>query len=121
MKLIENPIRLNFSLHKSLPYTMRYLYGKSNVKTFRLYTLGSVHVYSIEAFDKLDIVMTHEHRNIKQTEVDFVLSKLLPNDEPQTLKISHSAKAEIEGDLHKKIRVKDLVIIEKPLSSADAS
>lgn len=115
MKLIENPIRLNFSLHKSLPYTMRYLYGKSNVKTFRLYTLGSVHVYAIEGFDRLDIVMTHDHRNIKQAEIDFVLSSLLPDDQPTDLKISHTAKDEIEGDLHKKIRVKDLVIIEKPL------
>ena len=115
MKLIENPIRLNFSLHKSLPYTMRYLYGQSNVKTFRLYTLGSVHVYSIDAFDRFDIVMTHDHRNIKQEEIDFVLEKLLPNDDPASLKISHTAKDEIEGDLHKKIRVKDLVIIEKPI------
>ncbi|MFD1441332.1 MULTISPECIES: DUF1827 family protein [Lacticaseibacillus] len=115
MKLIENPIRLNFSLHKSLPYTMRYLYGKSNVKTFRLYTLGSVHVYSIEGFDRLDIVMTHDHRNIKQDEIDFVREALLPSDDPSTLKISHTAKNQIEGDVHKKIRVKDLVIIEKPL------
>lgn len=115
MKLIENPIRLNFSLHKSLPYTMRYLYGKSNVKTFRLYTLGSVHVYSIDAFDRVDIVMTHDHRNIKQTEIDFVLKTLLPDDDPATLKISHTAKDRIESDVHKKIRVKDLVIIEKPL------
>lgn len=118
MKLVENPIRFNASLHKMLPYTMRYLYGKTTVKLFRLYTLGSVHVYYIEGFTQTDVVLTHEHRIIKQEEIDFVLSKLLPDDDPTQLTINHAAKDEIEGEVHHKIRMKDLVIIEKPVADA---
>lgn len=40
MKLVQNPIRLNASLHKMLPNTMRYLYSRKPVKYFELYTLG---------------------------------------------------------------------------------
>ncbi|WP_262314919.1 DUF1827 family protein [Lacticaseibacillus parakribbianus] len=116
MKLIANPIRLNLSLHKMLPYTMRYLYGKSTVKAFRLYTLGSVHVHYIEGFAKDDVVMTHEKRNIKQEEIDFVVAKLFPNVDAAELTINHAAKNQIESDLHHKIRVKDLVIIEHPVA-----
>ncbi|WP_225046706.1 DUF1827 family protein [Lacticaseibacillus kribbianus] len=112
MKLIENPIRLNASLHKMLPYTMRYLYGKITVKAFRLYTLGAVHVYFIEGFGKNDVVMTHDTRTIKQDEIDFVVAKLFPNVAPAELTLNHAAKNQIESDLHRKIRVKDLVIIE---------
>ncbi|MCX2454448.1 DUF1827 family protein [Lacticaseibacillus nasuensis] len=121
MKLIENPIRLNASLHKMLPYTIRHLYGNApSVKSFRLFTLGSVHVYQIEGFDKLDIILTHDHRTIKQAELDFVLGKLLPGVDPKTLTINHAAKDEIEGEVHRKIRVKDLVIVEQPTPTSAA-
>ncbi|WP_125705295.1 DUF1827 family protein [Lacticaseibacillus daqingensis] len=113
MKLIENPIRLNASLHKMLPYTMRYLYGQSTVKAFRLYTLGSVHVYFIEGFEKDELVMTHDTRNIKDDEIDFVVAKLFDGVAKDDLTINHAAKNQIEADLHRKVRVKDLVIIEK--------
>ena len=79
MKLVQNPIRLNASLHKMLPNTMRYLYSRKPVKYFELYTLGSVHVYYVEGFDQIDIVLTHDKRTIKDTEIDFVLEKLLPD------------------------------------------
>lgn len=114
MKLIENPIRMNASLHKMLPYTMRYLYGKINIKYFRLFTLGSVHVYYIEGFKKTEIVMTHDTRKIKQDEIDFVVAKLFPDGEASAVQVDHSAKDEIEGELkHKIFRVKDVVFIEK--------
>ncbi|WP_179395950.1 DUF1827 family protein [Lacticaseibacillus absianus] len=113
MKLIENPIRLNASLHKMLPYTMRYLYGQSTVKAFRLYTLGSVHVYFIEGFEKDELVMTHDTRNIKDDEIDFVIEKLFTAADKPALKVNHAAKNQIEADLHRKVRVKDLVIVEK--------
>ncbi|WP_204123230.1 DUF1827 family protein [Lacticaseibacillus mingshuiensis] len=120
MKLVENPIRLNASLHKMLPYTVRYLYGKSAVKTFRLYTLGSVHVHYIEGFKSIDVVMTHEKRNIRQDEIDFVIGKLFADTETAQLTVNHAAKDEIEGQVHHKIGVHDLVIISLPVAHSAA-
>ncbi|MFD1485762.1 DUF1827 family protein [Lacticaseibacillus baoqingensis] len=116
MKLIENPIRLNASLHKMLPYTMRYLYGKHNgtVKMFRLYTLGSVHVHYVEGFTKTDVILTHEHRQIKQEEIDFVIGKLFPEAAKDQLRVDPEAKPEIEAAVRRKLPFKDMVIIELP-------
>ena len=107
MKLIQNPIRLNASLHKMLPNTMRYLYNRKPV------TLGSVHVYYVEGFDQVDVVLTHDKRTIKDAEIDFVLEKLLPDTPKADLKIDHAAKSEIEHEVHSKLKVHDVVIIEK--------
>ncbi|WP_461214362.1 DUF1827 family protein [Lacticaseibacillus sp. GG6-2] len=116
MKLIENPIRLNASLHKMLPYTMRFLYGKHNgmVKMFRLYTLGSVHVHYVEGFTKTDVVLTHDHRQIKQEEIDFVIDKLFTEDQKAKLKVDDEAKKRVEASAKRKLPYKDVVIIELP-------
>ncbi|KLI75927.1 MULTISPECIES: DUF1827 family protein [Lacticaseibacillus] len=113
MKLVQNPIRLNASLHKMLPHTMRFLYSRKPVKYFELYTLGSVHVYYVEGFDQIDIVLTHDKRTIKDAEIDFVLEKLLPDTPKTELKIDHAAKSEIEHEVHRKLKVHDVVIVEK--------
>ncbi|WP_390405029.1 DUF1827 family protein [Lacticaseibacillus jixiensis] len=114
MKLIENPIRLNASLHKMLPYTMRYLYGKhsGNVKAFRLYTLGSVHVHYVEGFTKTDVILTHDHRQIKQEEIDFIVDKLFDAKVQDQLKIDDEAKSRVEAGAKRKLPFKDIVIIE---------
>ena len=94
MKLIQNPIRLNASLHKMLPNTMRYLYNRKPVKFFELYTLGSVHVYYVEGFDQVDVVLTHDKRTIKDDlEIDFVLEKLFLIRLKLTLKLTTLLKA----------------------------
>lgn len=114
MKLIENPIRLNASLHKMLPYTMRYLFGQHNgtVKTFRLYTLGSVHVHYVEGFNKTDVILTQETRQIKQAEIDFIVDKLFTPEQKAQLKIDDEAKATVEASAKRKLPFKDIVIIE---------
>ena len=115
MKLIENPIRLNASLHKMLPNTMRFLFGGHNaVKMFRLYTLGSVHVYYVEGFTKTDVVMTHDHRQVKQGEIDFVIEKLFTPEQREHLVIDDEAKARIEAAAKRKMPYHDAVIIELP-------
>ncbi|KRM71525.1 hypothetical protein FC34_GL001640 [Lacticaseibacillus brantae DSM 23927] len=111
LKLIENPIRLNASLHKMIPYTVRHLYGKQPIKLYRNYTLGATHVYYIDAFNRIDVVMTNTHRNIKQDQVDFVVERLFPDVAVDELTIDQLAKAEIESEVHHKLKVKDLVII----------
>lgn len=116
MKLIENPIRLSASLHKMLPYTVRYLYGKTPIKLFRLYTLGSVHVHYIDAFNRIDVVMTHDKRTIKQAEIDHVVSRLFPGLDASQLMINHAAKNQMESQVHHKIKMKDIVIIEQSLA-----
>lgn len=116
MKLIENPIRLNASLHKMLPYTMRYLYGKHNgtVKMFRLYTLGSVHVHYVEGFTKTDVVLTHDHRQITPDEIKFVVEKLFTEEQRPNLVIDEEAKLRVEASAKRKLPFKDVVIIELP-------
>lgn len=94
MKLVQNPIRLNASLHKCyrIPCVISIV---ANHKYFELYTLGSVHVYYVEGFDQIDIVLTHDKRTIKRYEIDFVLEKLLPDTPKDELKIDHAAKARL--------------------------
>lgn len=114
MKLIENPIRLSASLHKMLPYTMRYLYGKHSgtVKTFRLYTLGAVHVHYVEGFTKTDVILTADKRQIKKDEIDFIVSKLFAEEVRDQLKIDEEAKQRVEADAKRKLPFADIVIIE---------
>ena len=113
MKLIENPIRLNASLHKIIPNTVRHLYGSRAIKFFTTYTLGAVHVYYIDAFSQIDIVMTNDSRRITDDQINFVIEKLMPDVARTDIEINQAAKAEIESETHKKLkRFKDLVIIE---------
>ncbi len=72
-----------------------------------------MHVYYVEGFDQIDIVLTHDKRTIKDAEIDFVLEKLLPDTPKTELKIDHAAKSEIEHEVHRKLKVHDVVIIEK--------
>lgn len=118
MHLIELPIKLNASLHKMIPRTISYLYGKRGVKYFRTYTLGNLHVYYVDAFNRIDIIMLADKRQIKNEEIDFTIEQLLPGVAKETLEINDEAKAAVEAIAKKKLQYADIVIIEQNLATA---
>ncbi|KRN27437.1 hypothetical protein IV38_GL002089 [Lactobacillus selangorensis] len=121
MKLVANPIRVSASLHKMIPKTIDYLYGKHAIKYFQMYTVGSTHVYYVDAFTRIDIIMTNEKRRISQEQIDFVVDKLLhEKSDAAALNVDHVAKSEIETHIHRHLKVNDIVIIEKPVTTDQA-
>lgn len=114
MRLVENPIRVSTSLHKMIPNVINHLYGHQAIKYYRKFTLGSVNVFFIDAFSRIDVVMTNVHRRITDEQIQFVITKLL--DEQATPKIDHLAKAEIEAEIHHKLKINDIVIIEQAVN-----
>lgn len=117
MHLIELPIKLNASLHKMIPRTISYLYGKSGIKYFRTYTLGNLHVYYVDAFNRINIIMMADHRQIKSEEIDFAIKELLPGVAKDTLDINDEAKAAVEAIAKKKLQYADIVVVEQTLNN----
>lgn len=115
MRLIENPIRVNASLRKMIPNTIDYLYGHQAIKYYRKFTLGNTNVFFIDAFNRIDIVMTNTHRRISDEQIQFVIEKLLDKNLSNP-KIDHLAKSEIETEVHHKLKINDIVIIEQLLN-----
>ncbi|MCH4171869.1 MAG: DUF1827 family protein [Lactobacillus sp.] len=113
MHLIETPIKLNASLHKMIPRTISYLYGKQAIKYFRTYTLGPLHVFFVDAFSRIDVIILSDNRQVKDKEIDFVLEKLMPGVAKDTLKINDEAKADVEKFAKRKLQYKDIVVIEQ--------
>lgn len=58
-------------------------------------------------------MLTHDKRTKKDTEIDFVLEKLLPDTPKDELKIEDAAKSEIEHEVHRKLKGYDVVKAEK--------
>ena len=98
-----------------IPYTVRHLYGKQPIRLYRNYTLGATHVYYIDAFSRIDVVMTNTHRMIKEDQIEHVIPRLFPDVDREALTINHLAKNEIEGEVHHKLKIKDLVIISQSI------
>lgn len=117
MHLIETPIKLNASLHKMIPRTISYLYGKAAVKYFRTYTLDNLHVYYVDAFSRINIIMMGDHRQVRQNEIDFVIEQLLPGVDKSELTINDEAKADMEVIAKKKLQYADIVVIEQTLKA----
>ncbi|MFD1671761.1 DUF1827 family protein [Agrilactobacillus yilanensis] len=117
MHLIELPIKLNASLHKMIPRTISYLYGKSGIKYFRTYTLGNLHVYYVDAFNRIDIIIMADSRQVKSEEIDFAIENLMPGVDKASLEINEEAKAAVEAVAKKKLQYADIVIIEQKVKA----
>ena len=112
MRLVENPIRVNTSLRKMIPNTIDHLYGHRAIKYYRKFTLGNTNVFLVDAFDRIDIIMTNSNRRISDEQIQFAVDKLLDKTQGN-IDIDHLAKAEIESEIHHKLKVNDIVIIEQ--------
>lgn len=117
MHLIELPIKLNASLHKMIPRTISYLYGKRGIKYFRTYTLGNLHVYYVDAFNRVDIIIMADHRQVKEEEINFAIETLMPGVDKASLEINDEAKLAMEAIAKKKLQYADIVIIEQNLDA----
>ncbi|MCD2256753.1 DUF1827 family protein [Agrilactobacillus fermenti] len=113
MHLIETPVRLNASLHKMIPRTINYLYGKTAIKFFKTYTLDAVHIYYIDAFSEVDVIMMADKRKIKSEEIDFTIDKLFPEVSRTELTVDPAAKAKVEARAKRKLQYHDVVIIQQ--------
>lgn len=86
MKLIKASITSYQELSRMMPRITSYL-GNKPVVHFSVYTLGALDVFYIEQIDDVDIIIRSRGKRISKQAINFVISKLMPEDSLSDLEI----------------------------------
>lgn len=116
MKLIETPINSNLNLENTYPNITKFIFDKSAIKYYKMYSLDRNQVIYADMFDTIRVVMINTKKKISKQEVDYVIRRLMHTTRDE-VKVTVDVKGIMvrKGFTFTKPR-KDIVLIEKKVT-----
>jgi hypothetical protein len=115
MKLIETPINQNLNLETFYPAISKFIFDKTTIKFYKLYSLDRTQIMYVDSYDKVTLVLINNKKKISRVEVDTAIHRLLKVDRKDVfVDVNMRKKMEAAGVTFSKPR-KDIILVQMPI------